>query len=454
MQVVKYSIKAFYSYDKSDFIELKGVVNISLVSQIGSLTECAKVRVSRKSFVVTPKFIKLTSSHFDEVILQVSEALRVDNNLIELIAKTPLNLPSTINSYGEFAKINANSEFRGELGTDTLLVNFDIAECADIENKLSSMGVKFWAGGGKSFFDSAFVQKGESADEFDTSDFLEFSVNTKRQSAISEIIFNQKNIKDIAIEPTITLVLDPSPQPLSPTAPLTWTNETNGDTYTISPISAIGKVFINTTGNVSSNLALGVEENYTAVEEFELDEDEYVELSGYIKTLNSVEFNGATLNFHAKESEDDEGDFYAHNTLCFAGARSGKLRVSYTTKCYFFSMPPRDIVSNAPIKIGFYNALIDYTHKYELNGYYPPFLEHDLSIIKDYNYDSAFIPRAKISFNGMMYDVNSFGEVRLQFADYGNYEADLYIDNQFVKTLYIAYFANEFTKSFNIKAEE
>lgn len=450
MSVIKYHIKAFYGYDKEDFKELKAI-NITLNSSVGELFEVAKIRVSRNAFITQPKFIKIKSSVYGDLIMEVSEVLRVDNYQIEIIAKTPLRLISRCDSFSDFGKINENAEFRGDLARQTPLKSVKISEFSDIANKLENIGVKYWAQCGKSVFDSAWG-RGESEGaikEFSQSDFISFNVSKSEKERIGEVVFNQKNIKDLEIEPVITMLIDPSPQAVSPLVKTTYTNEENGDIYIISPLRASGKVFTNMVGALSSNIALSLKTDYLAVEEYELSGDESVSLAGYIKELMAVEIEGVRVEFHAKNGDDDEGDFYSYNTLCFSEAKYGRLKVSYKTDCYLFELPPLDKEASKRIKLGFYNAEIDYEHKYELNGFYPLNLEHKISVIKDFNIDSSRIGECGIMFGNQLYRVDEFGEFSVAFHDYGYYKLTLYINGVPSDELYIRYFANEFNKSFN-----
>lgn len=450
-QIFKYYIKVFYSYDKSYFKELSGVINLSLSQTLNSLQSVAKVRVARDSFKIAPEFVKIECSHFETLILKVSEVLAVGDKSVDIIAKTELNLPTSISKYGEFGLVCDNSEFKGELDTEVLVQSFEIASIDDIENKLVSMGIKFYPKGDKVVFDSEFGVNKEANLAFMEDNIISLNINQSKNEPIKEIIFNATSENDLFATPKITLVLDPSPQPITPLQDQVWTNEENGDRYIISPITGIGKIFTSLKGSLSANIELKFDDNYVAVEEFELEDDDFVELTGYIKALNAVTLNGNTINF---TFGGESGNFYKENFLCFSGRKSGLLRVSYVTECYFFSTPPSEKESTKPILLNFYNAEIDYKHKYELNGYYPLGLEHKLSIIKDFNYDSDFIPNAKIRFNGVVLNVDSFGEVDLVFNDYGNYEATLLIDNIEQKTLYISYFANEFKKDFNQRSDD
>ena len=453
MQTFKYFIKTFYSYDKTQFKELDGVVNFSLSSQLNSLYEIAKIRVARTAFKIAPVWIKCESSHFKSVVLKVSEILAVDDKAVEIIAKTDLNLPKNISKYGDFANLGVECEFRGELSLDTLPSEFEIASFDDIENKLAALGVRFWCESGKLVFHSEFGVSKDAVKSFDESEILSLNVNSVKNERISEIIFNASSASDLYATPKITLIIDPSPQPVSPLVEKTYTNEENGDTYIISPISGIGKIFTSLKGALRSNIELKFDENYTAVEEFECENDDFVELAGYIKELNSVMLDGKELNFIKKQNDDGLGvNFWSENMLCFATPKKGALKVSYKTGCYFFRTEPLEKEASKQILLNFYNAGIDFAHKYTLQGYYPLGLEHKLSIIKDFNYDSAFIPRAKIRFGSAVLSVDDFGEVDLVFNDYGNYEAILLIDGVEAKTLYISYFANEFKKDFNVRA--
>ena len=450
MSVIKYHIKAFYGYDKEDFKELKAI-SITLNSSVGELFEIAKIRVPRNAFIAQPKFIKIESSVYGDLIMEVSEVLRVDNYQIEIIAKTPLRLISRCDSLADFGKINENAEFRGDLARETALKSVEISEFSDITNKLDNIGVKYWAQCGKSVFDSAWGrnESERAIKEFSQSDFISFNVSKSEKERIGEVVFNQKNIKDLEIEPVITMLIDPSPQAVSPLSKTTYTNEETGDIYIISPLRASGKVFTNMLGTLSSNIALSFKQNYLAVEEYELSGDESVSLAGYIKELMAVEIDGVRVEFHAKNGEDDEGDFYSYNTLCFSEAKYGRLKVSYKTDCYLFELAPLDKEASKRIKLGFYNAEIDYEHKYELDGFYPLNLEHKISVIKDFNIDSSRINEAKIAFGGQIFTPDEFGEVTLKFVDYGGYKITLTLKNIPDSELYIRYFANEFVKNFN-----
>ena len=453
MQTFKYFIKTFYSYDKNTFKELDGVVNFSLSSQLNSLYEIAKIRIARTAFKIAPVWIKCESSHFNSVVLKVSEILAVDNKLVEIIAKTELNLPKNISKYGDFANLGIDCEFRGELSKETLLSEFEIASFDDIENKLNTLGVRFWCESGKLVFHSEFGVSKDAVKSFDESDIISLNVNSVKNERIKEIIFNASNNSDLYTKPKITLIMDPSPQPVSPLKEKTYTDDETEDKYIIHPIAGLGKIFTSIKGELNSNIELKFIENYTAVEEFECENDEFIELAGYIKELNSVMLDDKEIEFIQKPNDEYIGNFYLENILCFNHAIKGSLKVSYKTGCHYFKTEPLEKETSKQILLNFYNAEIDYTHKYTLQGYYPPRLEYKLNIIKDFNMDSAYIPRAKIKIRDEIYSVDDFGEVDLVFADYGNYGATLLIDNEEFKTMYIGYFANQFTKDFNIKAQ-
>jgi len=282
------------------------------------------------------------------------------------------------------------------------------------------------------FEDKKVIKKyDESVARFsEISDIISFSTSTnKDDKKINKIYINKKEKIVITAEPQIILDINNSPQCCSPNEVKTFTDD-DGSIYKISPVNAYYVIYYSPLLKKPITNLDTQEGERIVVEEFELNNDEFVTLTGGIKEIIGVD---GVENYSFKEN---------YNILTF-DKTSGTLKVSYKTDVLVGSIPHSEYPKSVPIEIKHFNQILEYNHKIELNGYYPIPYNFTLNLIKDWgiDYNNALNKDVTIyKKNGDVFDEigtftsNAFGEISFNIDEYNTYKFttenydDLYLD--------------------------
>lgn len=451
--VVEYGFKVFAFRDGAKS-ELRGISELSICSEEGELQATASLKIAASSLSAPIDEILISCSHFKDCLFEVSEVLSIDANFKKLVAKTPLRLPQNISSLKDLASLTDKVSFLCDAPQDTSLTGLSYSDASSLAGALEGIGLSFWANDLGIFISDKFyiAKPAVSAAEFNEDNIIDFNLSLSAPQNIDTIIFNDKN-EDIYSEAGLTAVIDPDPHPVTPREVLRYKDDENGDVYVISPLRAVGKIFA-TPAWEAKDISLNAPNasffaDYRAVEEFELSEDICVKLTGFIKKLIAVSLDGTPLQFSEQTAQEQHGNIYKDNVLCFEGPLSGTLKVAYESNIYLFVCPARDLPSALSIKAEYKNLQIDHLHKYEITKFYPKGYTHTFSLMRDFDVDSALIAHAGFKLGTQSFSADPFGEVEIKFSDYGAYKLELYLDGKLEKTMNIGYFANEFSCDFN-----
>lgn len=451
--VVEYGFKVFAFRDGTKS-ELEGISELSICSEEGELQATASLKIASSSLSAPIDEILISCSHFKDCLFEVSEVLSIDANFKKLVAKTPLRLPQNISSLKDLASLTDKVSFLCDAPQDTPLTGLSYSDASSLAGALEGIGLSFWANDLGIFISDKFyiAKPAVSAAEFNEDNIIDFNLSLSAPQNIDTIIFNDKN-EDIYSEAGLTAVIDPDPHPVTPREVLRYKDDENGDVYVISPLRAVGKIFA-TPAWEAKDIGLNVPDasffaNYHAVEEFELSDDICVKLTGFIKKLIAVSLDGTPLQFSKQTAQEQHGNIYKDNVLCFEGPLNGTLKVAYESNIYLFVCPARDLPSALSIKAEYKNLQIDHLHKYEITKFYPKGYTHTFSLMRDFDVDSALIAHASFKLGTQSFSADPFGEVEIKFSDYGAYKLELYLDGKLEKTMNIGYFANEFSCDFN-----
>lgn len=139
-------------------------------------------------------------------------------------------------------------------------------------------------------------------------DVLDLSTETESNSLIGAVYINCKPEESVFSEPKITLIADPSPQPLSPQSVLTFSED--GTTYKINPITSKLLGYHTPILNERPQY-LGLNgswiEDYKIVEEFNLIEDDALETTSGIKNIIAVAYSESEV---PEDGQVAEATFY------------------------------------------------------------------------------------------------------------------------------------------------
>lgn len=451
--VVEYGFKVFAFRDGAKS-ELRGISELSICSEEGELQATASLKIAASSLSAPIDEILISCSHFKDCLFEVSEVLSIDANFKKLVAKTPLRLPQNISNLKDLASLTDKVSFLCDAPQDTPLTGLSYSDASSLAGALEGIGLSFWANDlGIFITDKFYIAKhAASALEFNEDNIIDFNLSLSAPQNIDTITFNDKN-EDIYSEAGLTAVIDPDPHPVTPREVLRYKDDENGDVYVISPLRAVGKIFA-TPAWEAKDINLNVPDasffaDYRAVEEFELSDDICIRLTGFIKKLIAVSLDGTPIYFSAQTTQEQRGNIYKDNVLCFEGPLSGTLKVAYESNIYLFVCPARDLPSALSIKAEYKNLQIDHLHKYEITKFYPKGYTHTFSLMRDFDVDSALIAHASFKLGTQSFSADPFGEVEIKFSDYGAYKLELYLDGKLEKTMNIGYFANEFSCDFN-----
>ena len=333
-----------------------------------------------------------------------------------------------------------------EINTDNLsdfTFHFDYSiedkSIEDVINDLSKItDFDFYFKGGIVYFeDKKRIKKDDEAvyrfSEYE--DILNFSTSTnKDDKKVNKIVFNT-DLEPIVATPSILLDIKDSPQCCSPDEVKIYTDD-DGNTYKISPVNAFFIVYYSPlVKKPHINIPCKSGERIV-VEKFELQNDEFVRLSGGIKELIAVE---GVSNYVYKEG---------YNVLAFDFVEKGELKVTYKTDVLYGTIEHSKYPKIVNFKIKHFNQIIDYDHKIELNGYYPIPYKFILNLISDWGIDSSDAINRSVTISKKSGDVfviigeftsNSFGELEFEINEYGTYKFET--DNY--EALYLDWYINK-----------
>jgi len=287
------------------------------------------------------------------------------------------------------------------------------------------------------FEDKKIIKKDdEEVAKFNEIEDIE-SLNTatnKDNKKINTIYINLKKEKIIAAEPQIVLDIKDSPQCCSPDEVKIYTDD-DGNTYKISPVNSFYIIYYSPlfTKPITN---LDVEEgSRIVVEKFRLENDNYITLTGGIDELIDVE--------GVEEVEFKKG----YNIVTFKQT-SGDMKISYKTNVLYGTFKNNKYPKNVSISIKHFNQILEYTHKYELNGYYPIPFTFNLNLISDWGIDSNEAINKKIIISRKKGDVfiklaehisDNFGDIYYYLDKYGTYR----FDTENYNSLYLDWYINK-----------
>ncbi len=254
------------------------------------------------------------------------------------------------------------------------------------------------------------------------SDIIEFSTSTnKDKKKINKLFINCTDTKDLVAEPTIALDINPSPQCCSPDEVLIFTDDA-GNTYKINPINAFFIIYYSPTiQKPNCNIACKEGERIL-IEKFELNNDEYVELTGGIEEIIALE---GVENYVFEKG---------YNLLAFDKVEKGELKITYKTKVLYGTIKHSKYPKSVNFHISHFNQVINYEHKIELNGYYPIPYKFTLNLMKDWGIDYGDAINKSITISRKdgdvfavigTYESNAFGELEFDINEYNTYKFEM-----------------------------
>jgi hypothetical protein len=182
------------------------------------------------------------------------------------------------------------------------------------------------------------------------------------------------------------------------------------------------------------NLETELVEGYVVVEKYELNNEDYLIVTAGIKNIVAIEINGEYLK---REDYKIETKF---NYIIFNKKYTGELKIAYKTDIYRAIIPPTQIPKDYKIYASYYNQKLFYTLKSEYNGYYPLPYKYNFSLITEWNIPPNVASEKEFKINGETYKANHFGEIEIEFKEYGCCE----LTTDGYDPLYVIYRKNKF----------
>lgn len=183
---------------------------------------------------------------------------------------------------------------------------------------------------------------------------------------IKRIVVNKRMAEEgVTVSTSLKMKIEPSPQPCGPPEVLAYQD---GDTtYKIGPRRARFVIYYwPTTMQPRCNFTVksGVKR---IVESHSLNNERFLLLSGNINDPLSVKIDGTDTPFGARG-----------RLIEFFDPVSADVKVSYKSEVLFGVIENSPLPKEIAMTITHYDRRIDYTHKIELNGYYP--IPYDLTL--------------------------------------------------------------------------
>jgi len=255
---------------------------------------------------------------------------------------------------------------------------------------------------------------------------------------VNKIVINKDDKFVNKFESALKLEIKPNPQNTSPDEILIYTDD-KGNKYKLAPQKAQFYVYYSPKADIIPEINLSYEiKEKTIVEKYELNNERYLKVTAHIKELLGVE--GVDSYTY------DIGD----NLLIFDKEYTGEVKVSYKSDVLAGIIENSKYPKNINFNIKYLDRIINYTHKIQLNYYYPlPYnltlntisdwgLSVDASINKTINiskYDtasSAFVAQGSTT-------SDEFGDFVINLTEYGTYRFDLGTQ----EPLFLDYFVNK-----------
>ena len=262
-------------------------------------------------------------------------------------------------------------------------------------------------------------------------------------------MINSTGVQEVHCEPSITLAIDRSPQPLSPSALVVYTSEET--TYKISPCSAQGTIYYSPLTSIPSITIQGISPrrhiDYAVIEKYSLDNEYFFYTTAGIKNIIGLSLNGViTLATYSLNQ----------NIVFFSEKVTGDVIISYNTDVFRFTLPPSSTQGKKiSINATHLNHVLKHTHEYQPEGYYPLPYAIKMSLVSDWGFDSEDAIFAsgnvvKIDAEGIRtivgsWSADAFGEVPVLLLNYGVYV----LACQGHDDLYIKMYINEFSMDLN-----
>lgn len=286
---------------------------------------------------------------------------------------------------------------------------------------------------------------------FDESDFLSFKVSSTPSKAKS-VTFNQ-SVNKIYSTPTLSLNVTPSPQPLSPSHPLTIKDDSDKEdikTYVIKPTPALARLFFSPLNAYVSIAGATFKKrvNQKAIEGASMNGEYYLTVSGGIKSIKLIRLNDRAISGYSFKS--------GYNVVYFNRPITGNLQIAYITDIYQKIFPTsQDSRKKIQIDIKMLNQSLSYTHTYTASGYYPLPYYFEINFITDWGIDPNRAGRKGFSVYKVLSKTkdkpggnyvtrsDEFGDASITLTSYGIYK----LKTSGYKPLYITFYINSFSIS-------
>lgn len=229
--MIEYSYFVEIEQTNQEFKQLNDVKSLNLETKIDSFYKTLKLRVSNRVLLadyVGKKCIKLTLKYqqtVKESFFILDEIIAVDKEYSELFCKSEGYLLETtlLQSIegGTIKDALADSGLKISLKNDFFIngIQKEESNLAElIKQKCQNAGINFYVKDEVIVFESEFYIHQNGLVEFNFFDYtiISLSLNLTKNSPIKNIIFNAKDSENIYSKASLTMVIDPSPQPCSP----------------------------------------------------------------------------------------------------------------------------------------------------------------------------------------------------------------------------------------------
>jgi len=191
---------------------------------------------------------------------------------------------------------------------------------------------------------------------------------------INKLYINEQEIQEIAAEPKMSLDIKDTPQPCSPDSVITFTDE-DGNKYKVNSVNSSFILYYTPLTKIPTLNYPHSAGDRILIEEFILNNDDFVTLTGGIKEILAVD--GVT-NANGR---------YGFNILTFDKVESGVMKVTYKTEVLHGTIPHSKYPKKIPFIANHYDNEIKYMHNIEFNGYYPTPYKLTISLVKDWGID-------------------------------------------------------------------
>ena len=266
---------------------------------------------------------------------------------------------------------------------------------------------------------------------------------------VQEVGINVDADAQVVSEPKMVLDVDKSPQPLSPTSTITFTDDESRERYRIAPVSASAKLYYSPLSDApdSSGHPYSEIHGYRAVDTVDLSDERVIVTRGGIRSILGIEIDGEPVDTGSVTWEA------GYDTVVLPRTATGVAKISYETDVYRYVFgPSSDQGKTAMIRAENSASRLRYVHRWEADGYWPAGYRWTLDLIGDWSVDENDAVNAsgnilRVEEDGSESDIgdwhaNAFGEVEIVFSDYGCYALSM----TGYPTLYIQFYANEFSK--------